>query len=267
MPLAALFCALDDDRSFYFPRSPIASEQHCSRAPPPKLALLQRNVKINVAYQSNNCSRAVREPVPGARSSILYRSRNHYRSRRIPLAKHSKSTPAGRCAVRTRRAYFDCRFGQLHVRTAFPATGGFDEQVTLVLPASARGFEPRFRALLCPRSPTCARSTRRICPAAANPIPRPARASPRPPRQSPIWRMICGCARSICWDSLAAPQWRWTLPRRDRRWCAALVLLGSRRRSIAGRRAAGADHADAARARRYCRASGPLCRTASSSSR
>jgi pimeloyl-ACP methyl ester carboxylesterase len=34
-------------------------------------------------------------------------------------------------AVRTRRAYFDCRFGQLHVRTAFPTTGGFDEQVTL----------------------------------------------------------------------------------------------------------------------------------------
>jgi pimeloyl-ACP methyl ester carboxylesterase len=34
-------------------------------------------------------------------------------------------------AVRTRRAYFDCRFGQLHVRTAFPTTGGFDEEVTL----------------------------------------------------------------------------------------------------------------------------------------
>ncbi|HEY6619077.1 MAG TPA: alpha/beta fold hydrolase [Steroidobacteraceae bacterium] len=33
--------------------------------------------------------------------------------------------------MRTRRAYFDCRFGQLHVRTAFPSTGGFDEQVTL----------------------------------------------------------------------------------------------------------------------------------------
>ena len=46
------------------------------------------------------------------------------------MAKHSKSTvPAA--AVRTRRAYFDCRFGQLHVRTAFPTTGGFDEQVTL----------------------------------------------------------------------------------------------------------------------------------------
>ncbi len=46
------------------------------------------------------------------------------------MAKHSKLTlPAA--TVRTRRAYFDCRFGQLHVRTAFPATGGFDEQVTL----------------------------------------------------------------------------------------------------------------------------------------
>jgi pimeloyl-ACP methyl ester carboxylesterase len=46
------------------------------------------------------------------------------------VAKHSKSIlPAE--AVRTRRAYFDCRFGQLHVRTAFPATGGFDEQVPL----------------------------------------------------------------------------------------------------------------------------------------
>src|SRR5260370_38684699 len=33
--------------------------------------------------------------------------------------------------VRTRRAYFDCRFGQLHVRTAFPTTGGFDEGGTL----------------------------------------------------------------------------------------------------------------------------------------
>jgi len=50
------------------------------------------------------------------------------------VAKHSKSTAkstAPAATVRTRRAYFDCRFGQLHVRTAFPATGGFDEQVTL----------------------------------------------------------------------------------------------------------------------------------------
>jgi pimeloyl-ACP methyl ester carboxylesterase len=45
------------------------------------------------------------------------------------LAKQSKSYSVSR--VRTRRAYFDCRFGQLHVRTAFPTTGGFDEGVTL----------------------------------------------------------------------------------------------------------------------------------------
>lgn len=43
-------------------------------------------------------------------------------------AKFSVSTPT----VRTRRAYFDCQYGQLHVRTAFPATGGFDEGVTLI---------------------------------------------------------------------------------------------------------------------------------------
>jgi pimeloyl-ACP methyl ester carboxylesterase len=46
--------------------------------------------------------------------------------------------------VRTRRAYFDCKFGQLHVRTAFPTTGGFDEQVTLFclhpIDASSRTF-------------------------------------------------------------------------------------------------------------------------------
>src|SRR5271155_335782 len=46
------------------------------------------------------------------------------------VAKHSR-TPEPAYAVRTRRAYFDCRFGQLHVRTAFPTSGGFDEQVPL----------------------------------------------------------------------------------------------------------------------------------------
>ena len=46
------------------------------------------------------------------------------------MAKVSKSSIPS-TTVRTRRAYFDCKFGQLHVRTAFPGTGGFDEQVTL----------------------------------------------------------------------------------------------------------------------------------------
>jgi pimeloyl-ACP methyl ester carboxylesterase len=52
--------------------------------------------------------------------------------------------------VRTRRAYFDCRYGQLHVRTAFPGTGGFDEKVTLfclhAAGATGRQFS-RFLAL------------------------------------------------------------------------------------------------------------------------
>ena len=53
-------------------------------------------------------------------------------------------TSASPITVRTRRAYFDCKFGQLHVRTAFPTTGGFDEQVTLfclhAIDASSRTF-------------------------------------------------------------------------------------------------------------------------------
>lgn len=47
------------------------------------------------------------------------------------MVKPAKLSPSPVGAVRTRRAYFDFTFGQLHVRTAFPATGGFDEQVTL----------------------------------------------------------------------------------------------------------------------------------------
>ena len=94
------------------PLNPIASEQHSSCGQPPKLALLQRSVKINVAWKPQSLSR-FRGAAPT--SSIL---------------SIMKSTLPSE-AVRMRRAYFDCRFGQLHVRTAFPATGGFDEQVTL----------------------------------------------------------------------------------------------------------------------------------------
>ena len=70
--------------------------------------------------------------------------------------------------VRTRRAYFDCKFGQLHVRTAFPMTGGFDEQVTLFClhprEASSRTFD-RFlpeiadeRSVYAPDLPGCGES-------------------------------------------------------------------------------------------------------------
>lgn len=39
----------------------------------------------------------------------------------------------GRSPANLRRAYFDCRHGQLHVRTAFPSGGGFDERMTVVI--------------------------------------------------------------------------------------------------------------------------------------
>jgi pimeloyl-ACP methyl ester carboxylesterase len=49
-----------------------------------------------------------------------------------------------RSVVNLRRAYFECRYGQLHVRTAFPSTGGFDECTTLIClhdsPRSSRTF-------------------------------------------------------------------------------------------------------------------------------
>jgi pimeloyl-ACP methyl ester carboxylesterase len=58
--------------------------------------------------------------------------------------------------VRVRRAYFECRFGQLHVRTAFPTSGGFDEHTTLLcLHASSRSgrvFEKFLPAIARDRS-------------------------------------------------------------------------------------------------------------------
>ncbi len=64
------------------------------------------------------------------------------------MGKHSRP-PSGEAAqVRTRRAYFDCRHGQLHVRTAFPATGGFDEQVTLFCLHDAGGTSRDFAQFL-----------------------------------------------------------------------------------------------------------------------
>ena len=64
------------------------------------------------------------------------------------MAKQSKLLPMPERTVRTRRAYFDCRFGQLHVRTAFPTTGGFDEGVTLVCLHSREGSSRSFARFL-----------------------------------------------------------------------------------------------------------------------
>ncbi len=39
---------------------------------------------------------------------------------------------AGKEAAKLRRLYIDCRFGQLHLTTAYPSSGGFDEASPLV---------------------------------------------------------------------------------------------------------------------------------------
>jgi len=57
---------------------------------------------------------------------------------------------------RVRRSYFDCRYGQLHVHHAIPASGGFDEGTPLLClpgaPGSGRFFLPRLAALGADRS-------------------------------------------------------------------------------------------------------------------
>lgn len=63
-------------------------------------------------------------------------------------SKTSTRPEAGTVAVHLRRLYNDCRFGQLHVRSAFPSSGGFDEQRTLICLHDAGGSSRTFRALL-----------------------------------------------------------------------------------------------------------------------
>lgn len=63
---------------------------------------------------------------------------------------------ATRPTVNLRRAYLESRYGQLHVRTAFPSTGGFDEKTPLVLlhecPHSSLGFVPFLPEIATDRS-------------------------------------------------------------------------------------------------------------------
>lgn len=67
----------------------------------------------------------------------------HCRVSLMPTRPKSRIVPSAG-EVRVRRAYFECRFGQLHVRTAFPTSGGFDEHTTLLCfhqsPCSSRVF-------------------------------------------------------------------------------------------------------------------------------
>ncbi len=49
-------------------------------------------------------------------------------------------------AARLRRLYIDCRYGQLHLTTAYPASGGFDEASPLVFLHAEGGSGADFNA-------------------------------------------------------------------------------------------------------------------------
>jgi len=50
--------------------------------------------------------------------------------------------------VNVRRSYADCRYGQLHVATAYPSGGGFDERTPLICLHQAGGSNRSFSPLL-----------------------------------------------------------------------------------------------------------------------
>src|ERR1700688_1432767 len=77
--------------------------------------------------------------------------------RRMPHTRVTRCMNRARRAVlpaptepRVRRAYFDCRYGQLHVHYAIPAGGGFEEATALRCIAGAPGSGRFFRPLLPP---------------------------------------------------------------------------------------------------------------------
>jgi pimeloyl-ACP methyl ester carboxylesterase len=61
----------------------------------------------------------------------------------------SRSSPP--VTIHSRKMYVDCRFGQLHLHTSFPSSGGFDELTPLLcVPAAGqtgRTFQPLLRDL------------------------------------------------------------------------------------------------------------------------
>jgi len=67
------------------------------------------------------------------------------------VARASKSQHQSRPAPRLRRAYYDCRYGQLHLHNAIPGGGGFDELTPVICLHGAgetgRVFVPLLAAL------------------------------------------------------------------------------------------------------------------------
>jgi len=84
------------------------------------------------------------------------------------MAKARRAPAPQQTEPRLRRAYFDCRYGQLHMRYAIPGGGGFDEATTLLClpgaPGCGRFFAPlllplgRDRSVYAPDLPGCGES-------------------------------------------------------------------------------------------------------------
>jgi pimeloyl-ACP methyl ester carboxylesterase len=76
-------------------------------------------------------------------------TRNSERTIARSAALSSRSSPP--VTIHLRKMYVDCRFGQLHLHTSFPSSGGFDEltPVLCVAPPSLTGkaFRPLLRDL------------------------------------------------------------------------------------------------------------------------
>jgi pimeloyl-ACP methyl ester carboxylesterase len=74
----------------------------------------------------------------------------------VPARKQATAAAGDRPAPRLRRAYYDCRFGQLHVHNAIPGGGGFDELTAAIcLPdtgETGRVFQPLLQTLGFDRS-------------------------------------------------------------------------------------------------------------------
>ena len=72
------------------------------------------------------------------------------------MARKPIARPVPAAPPRVHRSYFECRYGQLHVHHAIPASGGFDEAPPLLClpgaPGSGRFFLPRLAALGTDRS-------------------------------------------------------------------------------------------------------------------
>lgn len=72
------------------------------------------------------------------------------------MARNPKTPDRTRPPPRLRRAYYDCRYGQLHLHNAIPSGGGFDELTSVVCVhgsnETARAFVPVLATLGLDRS-------------------------------------------------------------------------------------------------------------------